>query len=84
MKWEEVRKLYPNQFVKIKILESHIEEDKKYIDNMAVINAIKDPREATKELVRTTGDVLVYHTGNEKIVLEIRNIKGYRGVVWWI
>ncbi|WP_244834707.1 hypothetical protein [Clostridium sp. BJN0001] len=81
MKWEEVRNLYPNQYVKIKILEAHIEGNKKYIDNMAVIDAIKDPREATKELVRATGDVLVYHTGNEKIVVEIRNIKGYRGVV---
>ncbi|OAA90660.1 hypothetical protein [Clostridium ljungdahlii] len=81
MKWEEVRKIYSNQFVKLQILEWHMEGNNKYIDNMAIIKAIKDNREATKELVRSKGDVLVYHTGNEDIVLEVRNIKGYRGII---
>lgn len=27
MKWEEVRKIYPNSFVKIKILKSHIKDN---------------------------------------------------------
>ena len=50
MKWEEVRRTYPDKFVKLQILESHMEEDKKYIDDMAVIKVIEDNREATKEL----------------------------------
>lgn len=45
MKWEEVRKLYPNKFVKLQILEYHMEENKKYIDDMAVIKDIEDNRE---------------------------------------
>lgn len=83
MKWKEVRESYPNQFVKLKILESHVEGNKKYIDEMAVIKLIYDNKEATKELVNSKDDVIVYHTGNEKIVIEIRNIKGYRGVLSW-
>lgn len=30
MKWQEIRNLYPDQFVKFEIVESHIEEDKEY------------------------------------------------------
>lgn len=81
MVWEEVRKIYPNQFVKVQILQSHVEGNKKYIDDMAVIKAIKDSKEATRELVTAEEGILVYHTGNEEIVLEIRSIKGYRGAV---
>jgi len=40
MKWEEVRRTYPDKFVKLQILESHMEGTKKYIDDMAVIKVI--------------------------------------------
>lgn len=81
MKWEEVKKIYPNQFVKLQILEWNMEGNKKYIDDMAVIKVIEDNREATRELVRSKEDVLVYHTGSKDIVVEVRNIKGYRGIM---
>lgn len=81
MKWEEVRKIYPDKFVKLQVLESHIEGNKRYIDDMAVIKVIEDNREATRELVRSKNDTLVYHTGNQSIVLEIKNIRAYRGII---
>ncbi len=77
MKWSEVRKLYPNQFVKIQVLKSHLEEDKEYIDDMAVIGRVID-FDATKELLNSKGDTLVYHTSKERIVLQIRNRIGLR------
>lgn len=81
MKWEEVRKIYPNRFVKIQILDSKIEGNKRYIRDMAVIEAYEGNEEATKELVRAKDDILVYHTGNEKIDIEIKQIFGFRGVM---
>lgn len=63
-----MRKIYPNQFVKLQILEYHIEDNKKHIDDMAVISSFDDDREATRELVRSEGNIVVYHTGNEEIV----------------
>lgn len=78
MKWEEVRRIYPDQFVKLQILNYHIIEDIKIVDDMAVIRPMKDNKEATKELVRSTGDVIVYHTSNKDIEIEIRNIRKYR------
>lgn len=81
MKWEEVRKLYPNKFVKLQVLEYHMEGNKKYIDDMAVIKAIEDNKEATQELVRAKDSTLVYHTANESINLEVKNIRAYRGII---
>lgn len=81
MKWEEVRKIYPNRFVKLKILESHIKGNTKYVEDMAVIEALEDNIEATRELVRAKDDILIYHTSNEKIEIEIKQIFGYRGAI---
>lgn len=80
MKWEEVRKIYPNQFVKLEVLASHIEEDKKYIDNVAIIGTIEE-KDATKELMNCTDNTIVYHTNNEKITLTIRKRIGLRRTV---
>lgn len=81
MKWEEVRTIYPNQFVKLQIIDYHMVDNMKIIDDMAVIKAFKDNKEATKELVRSTGDIIVYHTSNENIEIEVKNIRSYRGIV---
>ena len=81
MKWDEVRKIYPDKFVKLQILESHIENNIRYIDEMAVIKAFEDDKEATRELVRAKDDIIVFHTGKVKIEIEIKNIFGYRGAI---
>lgn len=81
MKWEEVRKIYPNRFVKLKVLGSHIKDNIKYIEDVAVIEALEDNIEATRELVRAKDDILIYHTNNEKIEIEIKQIFGYRGAI---
>jgi len=81
MKWEEVRKIYPDRFVKIQILKAHIKDSVRYIDDMAVMQAFDDEREATRELVRAKEDVLVYHTGKEKLEVPIKQIFGFRGAI---
>lgn len=79
MKWEEVRRTYPDQYIKLQVLESHLEGNIKYIDDLAVIEVMDDSNEATRQLVATEGDALVYHTGNESLFIEVKNIRGYRG-----
>ena len=37
MKWSKVRQLYPNQFVKFKIVESHEDDKYRYVDDVAAI-----------------------------------------------
>lgn len=77
MKWQDVRKAYPNQFVKIEILKSHIEDDKQIIEDVAVIDII-DEKEATKELLTSKGNMLVYHTSKPNLLVKIRNRIGLR------
>lgn len=81
MQWNEVRKIYPERFVKIQILESHVQNNIRYIDDMTVIQAFEDEKEATRELVRAKDEILVYHTGKEKIEVPIKQIFGFRGTI---
>lgn len=83
MEWSEVRKLYPNQYVKLSILEFHIEDNKKIVTDVALINIIEDSKLATKELLKSKGNTIVYHTGSEKIVIELRTPSGLRGMRLW-
>ncbi len=80
MKWEEVRRAYPDRFVKLQVLKSHIKDNRRYIEDVAVIDSFEDDKEATRELVRAKDNILVYHTANEKIEIQIKKIFGYRGV----
>ncbi|HHY72035.1 MAG TPA: hypothetical protein GX497_02170 [Bacillus bacterium] len=77
MKWTDVRKLYPNQFVKLKVLSSYIKNQQEIIEDVAVIAPVSDEL-ATKELLKSKGDELVYHTIHESIILEIRQDVGIR------
>ncbi|MFD2760622.1 hypothetical protein [Lentibacillus juripiscarius] len=77
MKWSEVRNMYPDQFVKLKVLSSHIENYREIIEDMAVIRPVPD-ESATKELLKSKDEDLVYHTSHENIVLEVRQDVGLR------
>lgn len=78
MLWSEVREVYPDQYVVLQALSYHIEENKKIIDEVAVIKTIDTARDATRELVRSSGDRFVYHTAKDKIVIEVRPNNGLR------
>ena len=81
MKWSEVRKLYPNQFVKFEILESHIQDNKEYVDDVAIIKAISDGKEARKEFIKCKPGQLIYNTKNEKLIIElVKHIGIRRGI----
>ena len=78
MKWEEVRKLYPNKFVKVEVLESHTIEDKEYVDEVAVIKSIDDSKEAMREFVKCKGQQVVYSTKHSEFIMEITKPIGIR------
>lgn len=77
MKWSEVRKMYPDQFVKLKVLSSHVEDNQEIVEDMAVIRPVLDEL-ATKELLKSKDEDLVYHTSHANIVLEVRQDVGLR------
>jgi len=81
MKWQEVRELYPNQYVLLKVLKSRIQGNKEYIEDMEILRSLDDPKEATKELLSAKNDTIVYHTANKEIIIYIRQRPGLRGVL---
>ena len=77
MKWEEIRKLYPDQYIKLKILDYYLENNRKIVTDVALINVIEDSKLATKELLNSKGNTIVYHTGTDRIVIELRTPTGH-------
>lgn len=71
MKRQEVRELFPNQFVLVSILDYHEEDEKKIIDEVAPIRSIPDEN-ANKEFFKVEPGNIVYHTSNENCIVHLR------------
>lgn len=71
MKWQEVRELFPDQFVLVSILDYHEEDEKKIIDEVAPIRSIPDEN-ANEEFFKVEPGNIVYHTSNKKCIVHIR------------
>jgi hypothetical protein len=72
MQWQEVRDLFPNQFVLLSIIGYNEEEGKKIITEMAPVRVIPD-QDANVEFFNAGPRQLVYHTSNEQCVIHLRN-----------
>lgn len=79
MQWDEVRRLYPDKWVQLQAISSHIDRNKKVVEDVAVIRSIDNDREATKLLLKSSGDIFVYHTSKPKIVMNVIRKPSYRG-----
>ncbi|SDW79936.1 hypothetical protein [Paenibacillus sp. CF384] len=71
MKWQQVRELFPDQFVLLSILDYREEEDKKVVTEVAPVKAISE-RDANKEFFSAAPGNVVYHTSNEECVIHLR------------
>ncbi len=78
MQWQEVRTIYPDQYVLLEIIDSHTEDNIQYVEEVALVRAFQDPSVATKELLKCKDNKIVYHTGQEKIAIELRKNPFYR------
>lgn len=82
MKWEEVRNIYPNKFVLLRSLEAHIEDNKKCVDDVAVVRVLDD-KEASDLLIKCKGDTFVFHTSKDQLSMNIIQMPILRGVFKW-
>jgi hypothetical protein len=55
VKWNEIREKYPEQFVLLKALQSHVNGSKKIIDDVALLKIIESSKEANELLIRSKG-----------------------------
>lgn len=78
MKWSEVRELHPNKFIKFEVLDYHVVDNKRYIDDLAVIKIIDNGKEAMKEFGHCKEGQFIYSTKNEQIVIDVVKHIGIR------
>ncbi|MBP1993297.1 hypothetical protein [Paenibacillus eucommiae] len=71
MKWQQVRELFPDQFVLLSILDFTEEEDKKIVTEVAPIRTIP-AQDANQEFFNAGPGSIVYHTSNEDCVIHLR------------
>jgi len=71
MKWQQVRQLFPDQFVLLSILDYREENDKKIVTDVALVRAIPD-EDANREFFNVAPGNIVYHTSNEECVIHLR------------
>lgn len=72
MQWQEVRELFPNQFVLLSILDFREEGGKKIITEVAPVRVIPDS-DANRAFFSVEPRQLVYHTSNEECIVHLRN-----------
>ncbi|AIQ11823.1 hypothetical protein [Paenibacillus durus] len=77
MKWQEMRQLFPNQFVLFSVLEFHQEGTRRFIDEVEPIRAVAD-EDARTEFDQAGPGKLVYHTSSKVCIIRIRRRKRSR------
>lgn len=71
MKWQQVQKLFPDQFVLLSILDYTVHEDRKIVTEVAPIRAVP-AEEANKAFFNAEPGNLVYHTSNKDCIIHLR------------
>ena len=83
MKWKEVRKQFPNQWVLIEALEATSQNNIRKIKDMAVISEYNNSTDAWKgykslHLLKPQRELYIFHTSNEKIEITEQRFMGIR------
>jgi hypothetical protein len=78
MQWSEVRKLFPDTFLLLEDMKSHVEGGARHIEEVALIQPLSDGKEAVRVLKDCKGNKFIYHTSKEDIVIPIRTMPNLR------
>lgn len=71
MQWSEVRSMFPDKFVLLEDLKSHLENGNVVVEEVAIIRPLADGQEVTKELRNCKGAKFIYHTSKANIIVPI-------------
>ncbi|GMA66118.1 hypothetical protein [Alicyclobacillus fastidiosus] len=78
MQWSEVRRLFPDTFVLLEDMKSHVENGELHVEEVAVIRPLSDGKEAARELRDCKGNKFIYHTSKSDIVMPVRPMPNLR------
>jgi hypothetical protein len=85
MKWEEIRRHYPHQWLLVEALQAHTKEDKRIVEQLAVVETYPDGQTAMDDYVQRhrqapDREFYVLHTDRENLDITERRWLGIRGV----
>ena len=78
MTWKDVKKVYPDQWVLLEVVEAHSEGEKRIDEHMNVIGSFADDGDKAFEKyiemhkVRKEIEYYIYHTSNENLNIGIK------------
>lgn len=83
MKWQEVRNQYPNQWVLVEALKANSQDNKRKIEDMAVISEYTNSTNAWKgykklHLSNPSRELYIFHTSNKEIEVTEDKFTGIR------
>lgn len=85
MRWSEVRRHYPDQWLLIEAIEAHSEDDRRILDDVAVVDVFEDSVRAMKEYASRhraapERELYVFDSDRESLDIVERRWLGIRGV----
>jgi hypothetical protein len=85
MKWQEIRKNHPQQWLLVEAIKAHSEANKRILEQLAVISTFPDSVTAMRSYVQLRREapereLYVFHTSRETLDIAERRWLGIRGV----
>jgi len=85
MKWEEIRKYYPHQWLLVEAIKAHSESGKRILEHISVVDTFPDSVAAMKGYIQLhreapERELYVFHTGREQLDITERRWLSIRGV----
>jgi hypothetical protein len=86
MKWQEIRKYYPQQWLLVEAIKAHSEANKRILEQLAVVSTFPDSVTAMESYVQLRREapereLYVFHTSREALDITERRWLGIRGVL---
>jgi hypothetical protein len=83
MRWQEIRDLYPRQWILVEAIKAHSEADQRILEQLAVVGIFPDSISALKSYAQLhheapRRELYVFHTSRETVDVTERRWLGIR------
>jgi hypothetical protein len=83
VKWEQVRELYPEEWVLVEAVSAYLEKSIRYLEELSVISNFPESTNAWKEykklhLAEPSREYYIFHTDHKTIEVKEQKFIGFR------
>ena len=85
MKWQDVRKQYPDTWILVEALQAHTDDKRRIVEQWAIIDPFPEYYSAFQSYEKLhqrdpQREMYVTHTVNEDVTIKVRHWVGVRGI----